>query len=248
MKTINEFLQENIKPVNFDKELKVEHFYLSEADDIAAGDPMGGATADPMGGATDPMGATDPIGDPMGDAATDPMGGGATDPMGGSDDAGDDAGFDNGETVDEDDEDAEDDHEDDPDWTKGVKDPDDPMLNKKPSGETIYDAESVVKSIAAVKATLPAEQLKSIDAVQKALELIVNGKKLKIDDVAFDDPDDAMELINKIEEPLDIKLKNYIDLKIKQPIIVQRDKNKAEIATLANDNDKAREAIDAMNK
>jgi hypothetical protein len=47
---------------------------------------------------------------------------------------------------------------------------------------------------------------------------------------------------------LDIKLKNYIDLKIKQPIILYRDQNKADIAAKAAENDKARDAIDALNK
>ena len=46
----------------------------------------------------------------------------------------------------------------------------------------------------------------------------------------------------------EIKLKNYIDLKIKQPIILYRDQNKADIAAKAAENDKARDAIDALNK
>ena len=37
-------------------------------------------------------------------------------------------------------------------------------------------------------------------------------------------------------------------MKIKQPIILYRDQKKAEIAAKAADNDKARDAIDAMNK
>lgn len=243
MKNLNEFINEKLKKPDFKNILKVEHFYLTEDD--MGGDPLAGD--DPMAG-EDPMAGGDPMGDdPMGGAdpaGGDPTGGG--DPMGGDAAGGDDAGFENDETDEETEE--EDDHEDDPDWTKGVSDPDDVMLNKKPSGETVYDAESVLKSIASLKASLKPEELGSMKEVQKALELIVNGKKLNIEDVAFDDPDDAMKLINKIEEPLDIKLKNYLDLKIKQPIILQRDKNKSEIADLANDNDKARETIDAMNK
>ena len=138
--------------------------------------------------------------------------------------------------------------EDDPDWTKGVKDTDNITLKDKPAGESIYDGESVIKAINAVQAAKSPEELKSMDQVKKALELIINGKKLKIEDVSFEDPDDAMELISAIEEHLDIKLKNYIDLKIKQPIIAYRDQNKAEIAKMAADNDKARDTIDAMNK
>ena len=47
MKTIQEFLQENLKPVNFDSLLSVGKVSLTEADDPMAGDDMGG---DPMGG------------------------------------------------------------------------------------------------------------------------------------------------------------------------------------------------------
>lgn len=238
MKTIQEFLQEKLKPIKFEDILDVGKISLNEADDPLAGMDTGG---------DDSMAGGAPDADPAagGDMGGDPLAGlGGEDAMGG-DDSG--AGIENAET-DEDSEDAEDEHEDDPDWTHGVEDPDNVMLDTKPAGESIYDGDSVLKSINAVRASRPAEELKSIDQVQKALELIVNGKKLKIEDVSFEDPDDAMELISAIEEPLDIKLRNYIDLKIKQPIIAFRDKNKAKIAKMAADNDKARDTIDAMNK
>jgi hypothetical protein len=139
-------------------------------------------------------------------------------------------------------------HEDDPDATSGIKDIDNATLPAKPAAESIYDFNSLFKSIAAVRSTASEEELKGFDQIEKALTLIGNGKKLKMEDVAFDDPESAMELINKVEEPLDIKLKNYIDLKIKQPIILYRDQNKADIAAKAAENDKARDAIDALNK
>lgn len=238
MKTIQEFLQEKLKPIKFEDFLVVDKISLNEADDPLAGMDAGG---------DDPMAGGAPDADPAagGDMGGDPLAG-----LGGGDTPGDDsqdAGIENAETE-EDSEDKEDEHEDDPDWTHGIEDPDDVMLDTKPAGESIYDGNSVLKSINAIRASRPAEELKSIDQVQKALELIVNGKKLKIEDVSFEDPDDAMELISAIEEPLDIKLRNYIDLKIKQPIIAFRDKNKAEIAKMAADNDKARDTIDAMNK
>ena len=231
MKTIQAFLQENVKPVNFNDLLKVGKVSLTEADDPSA-DADAGA---------DPLAAGDPLAGGAGGAA-DPFGGA---PAGGE---GEQAGIQpTGEEGDEDEE-EKDDHEDDPDWTKGVKDTDDVTLKDKPAGESIYDGESVLKAINAVQASKAPEELKSMDEVKKALELIVNGKKLKIEDVSFEDPDDAMELISAIEEHLDIKLRNYIDLKIKQPIIAYRDQNKAEIAKMAADNDKARDTIDAMNK
>lgn len=243
MKTIDEYLSENIKPVNFDKVLNVGKINIFEAEDPMAADPIGGD----MGGG-DPLGGVD-----MGGG--DPMGG---HPMGGP--SGDDAGFDNAETGEgEDDEEESDEdkklkeldlegHEDDPDATSGIKDTDNVTLPAKPAAESIYDFNSLFKSIAAVRSTASAEELKGFDQVEKALTLIGNGKKLKMEDVAFDDPESAIELINKVEEPLDIKLKNYIDLKIKQPIILYRDQNKADIAAKAAENDKARDAIDALNK
>ena len=244
MKTIDEYLSENIKPVNFDKVLNVGKINIFEAEDPMAADPIGGGDmggGDPLGGGD--MGGGDPMGGP---------------PMGGT--SGDDAGFDNAETGEgEDDEEESDEdkklkeldlegHEDDPDATSGIKDTDNVTLPAKPAAESIYDFNSLFKSIAAVRSTASAEELKGFDQVEKALTLIGNGKKLKMEDVAFDDPESAMELINKVEEPLDIKLKNYIDLKIKQPIILYRDQNKADIAAKAAENDKARDAIDALNK
>lgn len=236
MKTINEYLSENVKPVNFDKVLNVGKIDIFEAEDPMAADSMGGGD---MGG--DPMAGGD-------------MGGG--DPMGGP--GGDDAGFANAEAVEDDEEESDEDkklkeldlegHEDDPDATSGIKDTDDATLPAKPAAESIYDFNSLVKSIAAVRSTASAEELKGFDQIEKALALIGNGKKLKMEDVAFDDPESSMELINKVEEPLDIKLKNYIDLKIKQPIILYRDQNKADIAAKAAENDKARDSIDALNK
>lgn len=244
MKTIDEYLSENIKPVNFDKVLNVGKINIFEAEDPMAADPMSGGDmggGDPLGGGD--MGGGDPMGGP---------------PIGGP--SGDDAGFDNAETGEgEDDEEESDEdkklkeldlegHEDDPDATSGIKDTDNVTLPAKPAAESIYDFNSLFKSIAAVRSTASAEELKGFDQVEKALTLIGNGKKLKMEDVAFDDPESAMELINKVEEPLDIKLKNYIDLKIKQPIILYRDQNKADIAAKAAENDKARDAIDALNK
>ena len=241
MKTIDEYLSENVKPVNFDKVLNVGKINIFEAEDPMAADPMGGGDmgGDPMAGGD--MGGGDPMGGP---------------PMGGS--GGDDAGFANAEAAEDDEEESVEDkklkeldlegHEDDPDATSGIKDIDNATLPAKPAAESIYDFNSLFKSIAAVRSTASAEELKGFDQIEKALTLIGNGKKLKMEDVAFDDPESAMELINKVEEPLDIKLKNYIDLKIKQPIILYRDQNKADIAAKAAENDKARDSIDALNK
>lgn len=241
MKTINEYLSENVKQVNFDKVLNVGKINIFEAEDPMAADPMGGGDmgGDPMAGGD--LGGGDPTGGP---------------PMSGP--GGDDAGFANVETAEDDEEESDEDkklkeldlegHEDDPDATSGIKDIDNVTLPAKPAAESIYDFNSLFKSIAAVRSTAAEEELKEFDQIEKALTLIGNGKKLKMEDVAFDDPESAMELINKVEEPLDIKLKNYIDLKIKQPIILHRDQTKADIAAKAAENDKASDVIDALNK
>ena len=241
MKTIDEYLSENVKPVNFDKVLNVGKINIFEVTDPMTDDSLGGGTGgDPMAGGN--MGEGDPMGNPP------PMGGPAED----------NAGFDNAETSEDDEEGSDEDkklkeldlegHEDDPDATSGIKDTDNVTLPAKPAAESIYDFNSLFKSIAAVRSTASEEELKGFDKVEKALTLIGNGKKLKMEDVEFDSPENAMELINKVEEPLDIKLKNYIDLKIKQPIILYRDQNKADIAAKAAENDKARDVIDALNK
>ncbi len=247
MKTIDEFLKEHIKPVNFDSLLDVGKVDLFEAND-----PLAAPAADPLAAPADPTAGGDPMmgGDP-GAAGADPLAGGApgADPLASG---AQDAGFGNAETEDDSDNEEEDKfdikgHEDDEDAVKGVDDPDNVTLEEKPAAESIYDFKSLLKSIAAVRAAKAPEELKSMDQVEKALTLIANAKKLKIEDVTFEDPDDAMDLINEIEEPLDIKLRNYIDMKIKQPIIVYRDQNKAEIAAKAAENDKVRDTIDAMN-
>lgn len=244
MKTIEEFLNEHIQHIDFDKILNVGKINIFEAED-------------PMAGGDDTF-ASDDLAMGGDDAMSDPsaMLGGSDST--GSPDADSDAGFDNAATDDSNEDESDEDkklkeldlegHEDDPDVTNGVKDVDNVTLPEVPAAESIYNFEELFKSIAAIRSTASEEELKSFDQVEKALTLVGNGKKLKIEDVSFDDPENAMELINKIEEPLDIKLKNYIDLKIKQPIILYRDQTKADIAAKAAENDKARKTIDALNK
>jgi len=242
MKTILEYVKEHKLPtIDFSDLTNIGEINLLEANEPIA-DPMAqpDAAADPLAGTG--MDATqDPLAAPN---AADQQHNMSQQP-----------GFDNANSQQNPDDDNEDDdfkeedtHEDDPDWIKGTNNPDDVMHSDVMAGQARFNAEDVLRSIKAVKSALPSEQLKSMTEVEKALTLIVNGKKLNLEDVAFDDPDDAMQLINQIEEPLDIKFKNYLDLKIKQPIIAQRDKNKEEIAKLAQDNEKARDTISALNK
>lgn len=62
MKTINEYLSENVKQVNFDKVLNVGKINIFEAEDPMAADPMGGGDmgGDPMAGGD--LGGGDPMG------------------------------------------------------------------------------------------------------------------------------------------------------------------------------------------
>ena len=234
MKKLDEFLKESVKFTNFSNILKIKNkLSLNEADDDAdAGDDTEDAGGD-----------EDPFADIGGDDA------------GGDDLGGNDAGFSNGgsdtenktdekdsEDEDNSEEEKKDDHEDDPDFTKGVQG-DDVTLNKTPAGKMIYDSKGVMKGIQAVIETLPEKQLEEIDAVKNALELIFNGKKLKPEDLEFENVQNAIFLIGKIQEGLDNRTINYMDLKLKEPLIKQRDENKAKVASMKKDNDKVRDTI-----
>ena len=73
--------------------------------------------------------------------------------------------------------------------------------------------------------------------------MIFNGKKLKPEDLEFENVQNAIFLIGKIQEGLDNRTINYMDLKLKEPLIKQRDENKAKVASMKKDNDKVRDTI-----
>lgn len=139
-------------------------------------------------------------------------------------------------------------HEDDPDFTQGVNNPDDATLSDTPSGECIYDVEGITKAIAAVIQSTSDTDLEEIEMVKKAVELIFNGKKLKPEDVQFTNPENAAFLIKKIGEKVDEKTKNYMMLKIKAPLIQQRDQQKLDIADLKKQVNVARDTIQDLDK
>lgn len=230
MKDIHAFLVEAVKPVKLSNQYVP--FKLTEAEgnedsapDMAddGGDPFaddGSIDADPSGG------------DPFGDDSADDTG----------EDAETDEAEDN-ETEDEDPYDIEG-HEDDPDFTKGGEEGD--VVQASPAGAVVYDTEGVMKSINAVIANLSDEQLAEIEAVKKAATLIFNGKLLKPEDVTFKNPKNAAFLLKKIGTNVDEKTRNYLMLKIKQPLIKLRDKNKEELATMKNDTDSVRDTLVAL--
>lgn len=223
MKDFNNYLNEKVKPITF-KNLKHKHILLSEADDDF---DMDGGGGDPFGdddGGGDPFGDDDGGGDPFGDDDGGFGGGPDNDDNSDGDEGGD--GEKKSYNLDE--------YEDDPDWTQGTVDTDD-IVSPKTSAESVYDVEGVLNAINTTVEALPEEELAEIEKVKRAIELIFNGKILKADDVIFSNSKNASYLIRKIGEKIDERTKNYMLIKIKTPLIKQRNLNKKEIADIKND-------------
>ena len=232
------FLAEKLEKIDMSSDLEQYKIKLTEADDDPFADDAGGADT----GGDDDSGGDDAGGDPFGDDA----GGGDSDS--GDSDGGDGEGG-NGEGDDSDNGELNlDEWEDDPDFTKGVQNSDDVTLSDSPSGECIYDVEGAMQSLASVIQSLSDSDLAEIEMVKKAVELIFNGKILKPEDVTFTNPENASFLIKKIAANLDEKTKNYLILKIKQPLIKQRDKQKLDIAALKKDVNVARDTLQDLDK
>lgn len=232
-----QFLADKMIKFDLSDELEKEpKLSLNEADDD---DPF----ADDAGG-DDDMGGDDAGGDPFAD---DGPGGGD----GGSDsDSGDGSEGGTGDGSDQEDDNGLnlDDYEDDPDFTKGKANPDDVTLSDTPSGECIYDVEGIMTSLASVIQSLSDSDLAEIEMVKKAVELIFNGKILKPEDVQFTNPENASFLIKKIGSNVDEKTRNYLILKIKEPLIKQRDQQKLDIAKLKKDVNVARDTLTDLDK
>lgn len=232
-----QFLADKMIKFDLSDELEKEpKLSLNEADDD---DPF----ADDTGG-DDDMGGDDAGGDPFAD---DGPGGGD----GGSDSgSGDGSEGGTGDGSDQEDDNGLnlDDYEDDPDFTKGKANPDDVTLSDTPSGECIYDVEGIMNSLASVIQSTSDSDLAEIEMVKKAVELIFNGKILKPEDVQFTNPENASFLIKKIGSNVDEKTRNYLYIKIKQPLIQQRDKQKLEIAALKKDVNVARDTLQDLDK
>lgn len=233
-----QFLADKMIKFDLSDELEKEpKLSLNEADDD---DPF----ADDAGGGDDDMGGDDAGGDPFAD---DGPGGGDGGSDGGS---GDDSEGGTGDGSDQEDDNGLnlDDYEDDPDFTKGKANPDDVTLSDTPSGECIYDVEGIMNSLASVIQSLSDSDLAEIEMVKKAVELIFNGKILKPEDVQFTNPENASFLIKKIGSNVDEKTRNYLILKIKEPLIKQRDQQKLDIAKLKKDVNVARDTLTDLDK
>ena len=232
-----QFLADKMIKFDLSDELEKEpKLSLNEADDD---DPF----ADDAGG-DDDMGGDDAGGDPFAD---DGPGGGDGGSDGGSGD-GSEGGTGDGSDQEDDNGLNLDDYEDDPDFTKGKANPDDVTLSDTPSGECIYDVEGIMNSLASVIQSTSDSDLAEIEMVKKAVELIFNGKILKPEDVQFTNPENASFLIKKIGSNVDEKTRNYLILKIKEPLIKQRDQQKLDIAKLKKDVNVARDTLTDLDK
>lgn len=232
------FLAEKLEKIDMSSDLEQNKIKLTEADDDPFADDAGSDDA----GGDDDFGGDDSGGDPFGDDSD------GSDSDSGDSDGGDSEG---GTGEGDDDNNGElnlDNWEDDPDFTKGVQNSDDVTLSDTPSGECIYDVEGAMQSLASVIQSLSDSDLAEIEMVKKAVELIFNGKILKPEDVTFTNPENASFLIKKIAANLDEKTKNYLILKIKQPLIKQRDQQKLDIAALKKDVNVARDTLQDLDK
>ena len=233
-----QFLADKMIKFDLSDELEKEpKLSLNEADDD---DPF----ADDAGGGDDDIGGDDAGGDPFAD---DGPGGGDGGSDGGSGD-GSEGGTGDGSDQEDDNGLNLDDYEDDPDFTKGKANPDDVTLSDTPSGECIYDVEGIMNSLASVIQSTSDSDLAEIEMVKKAVELIFNGKILKPEDVQFTNPENASFLIKKIGSNVDEKTRNYLILKIKEPLIKQRDQQKLDIAKLKKDVNVARDTLTDLDK
>ena len=217
------FLAEKLEKIDMSSDLEQNKIKLTEADDDPFADDAGSDDA----GGDDDFGGDDSGGDPFGDDSD------GSDSDSGDSDGGDSEG---GTGEGDDDNNGElnlDNWEDDPDFTKGVQNSDDVTLSDTPSGECIYDVEGAMQSLASVIQSLSDSDLAEIEMVKKAVELIFNGKILKPEDVTFTNPE---------------KTKNYLILKIKQPLIKQRDQQKLDIAALKKDVNVARDTLQDLDK
>ncbi len=244
MKNIKEMLDAVVEPIKLGDNSGFSNFLTEESDFeetriiTEEDDPFGG------GGDAGNDAGGDAGGDPFGgggDAGNDA--GGGADPfgndMGGGGSDGDDGGAKNG-SEDADDEDKDPDqnpaltdgsHEPDPEFNQGETDPNDVTLSKDASINNKFNITDIMKTVATVIQTLSEDQLVEIEKVKNDVELIFNGFLLNEEDLDFDNVENAIFLIEKIAEKLEIKTKSYLIRKMKEPLIKKRDGIKQDIAT-----------------
>ena len=187
--------------------------------DAGAGDAGG---ADPFGSSSDPFGGDTAGGDAGGDSGT-----GDNSASEGSEDGGDDNADD---TQDGNPALTDGSHEDDPEFNQGQPDEDDVTLSKSPAIHSTFNVTDIMKTVMTVIQTLSEDQLVEIEKVKNDIELIFNGKLLNEEDLEFDNIENAIFLIEKIADKLDMKVSSYLIRKFKEPLIKKRDTIKQDIA------------------
>lgn len=216
---------------------------LKEEDDFG-GDGGGDAGGDDAGGGDDPFGGDDGGGDPFGgdDGGGDPFGGDS-----GSDGGSDDGDADGEEENKEDDEEQNEldleNHKDDPDFTQGKTNPDDLTLPSDPAAKSVLDIEKVLQNLGGLVDSLSTQQLAEYDLFKKCVELICNGKILNEEDLEFKNIQNAIFLLDKVCENLELKTRAYLIRKFKEPLIVKRDKIKQDIAKQQSELDSTRDLV-----
>ena len=249
MKNIKEMLDAVIEPIKLGGDSGFSNFLTEESDfeetkiiteeddpfagggDVGGGDAGGGdAGGDPFGGgdAGNDVGGGDPFGSDMG-------GGGAGGNAGGEGGAGAEGGAEGGDDEDKDPDEnpalTDGSHEPDPEFNQGETDPNDVTLSKDASINNKFNITDIMKTVATVIQTLSEDQLVEIEKVKNDVELIFNGFLLNEEDLDFDNVENAIFLIEKIAEKLEIKTKSYLIRKMKEPLIKKRDGIKQDIAT-----------------
>ena len=212
------------------EEADFEPVKLNEVNDPFGGDDAGGDDAGGGDGGGDPFG--DDISVPAGGNETGSPDGNAGGPGGNE---GPDGKSDNTEGENGTDSINDDYHEDDPEFNQGIKNNDDVTLYDSPAAKSAFDIENIMKTVASVIQTLSEDQLVEIEKVKNCIELIFNGKILNDDDLKFDNLKNAIFLIKKIAAKLDTKTKNYLNRKLKEPLIKKRDQIKQDIAAKKGD-------------
>lgn len=253
MKNIKEMLDAVTEPIKLGSDVGFSNFLTEESDfeetkiiteeddPFAGGGDVGGDTegsdvgggdagGDPFGGGGD-AGNDAGGGDPFGSN----MGGGAGGNAGSDGGAGAEGGAEGGDDEDKDPDEnpalTDGSHEPDPEFNQGESDPNDVTLSKDASINNKFNITDIMKTVATVIQTLSEEQLIEIEKVKNDVELIFNGFLLNEEDLDFDNVENAIFIIEKIAKKLEIKTKNYLIRKLKEPLIKKRDNIKQDIAT-----------------
>lgn len=245
MRNLSELLDEAFIPISLNINGEFKKF-LTEEDDFGGDDAGGDVGGDPF--------ASDVGGDAGGDPFASDAAGDSNSGLGDDSDGGNDGGAAGNNSTGSDDNKSDkktspvDDgsHEDDPDFTLGQSSNSDVTLTDKPAGKMLYDTVKVMNTVATVIQSLKDDQLIEIEKVKTAIELVFNGKKLKEEDLEFTNLKNAIFLIKKIGAKLDIKSREYLYRKIKEPLILKRDQIKQDIAVQKGQLQSTRDVLTAM--